>query len=259
MIHSRKQTGSAHAFVIIAIVIVIILSLGYAFWSNFASSDEPPAIQTILQPNEVCENDTAETGGVFCSELVGIKLNTPEVFQGKIKKIDNYDVFQGTVDYTTRAPAGESDIVYEAKITGTDNFTFTIAKEPLRSGYVDVSNGMSSTYYDTETKLLSNVIAPTKVYNASTGNYTDYGTYSVGPPVASFDVGETRIYKGTFGDAGTRMETYFAVINGSIVKIKLVHQAFMGPKKDDPATINEERVFKELDAAVKVMEIISEE
>jgi len=253
--NSYKQNGSVHVVIIIILVAAIVGALGYVVWKNFISTNTTPEAQTTQTEDTGCKPGI-ETNGVFCSDDLGVTFQIPVVLQGKIKSSNNYEVFKGTVDYDTRTSAGTSNAVYSAEITGSDEFTLIISKEPLRSGYVDVGHGLAGTYYDADTGLLSSVTTPTQAYDSATDTTTKLGDYAVGETVPSFMVGNVKVYHGSVGDAGTRIETYFAVINGSIVKIKLTHGAFMGPSENDPATIDADVVFAELDSAVKTMKLI---
>ncbi len=259
---SLNQKGSAHIVIIIILVVVTLGTLGYVVWNNFLAPKNNQSAEntnTSEVETEPCkDNDGSfEKDGTICSEDLGIKFSTPTIFENKFKQAENYEIFKGTVDYTTRTSAGNSDIVYSAIITGIDEFTLTIAKEPLRSGYVNVGHALQGTYYDMDTGLLSLTNSPTSSYNSATDTSTTSGVYSVGETVPSFMVGDTKFYHGNVGDAGLREETYFAVVNGSFVKIKLSHSAYMGPSENDPSTIDADPVFKELESAIKNIELIN--
>jgi hypothetical protein len=255
--NSQRRAGSAHIVIIVILAIAIIGALGFVAWKNFLSPhDSRPAIKVSQTKGSKCENDVVEKNGTFCSEEIGIKLKVPTVFDGKFEKTSNYEIFKGTVDYTTRTSAGHSDIVYSAVITGNDEFTFTIAKEPLRSGYVDVDHMLRSTYYDTKTGLLSLTTSPIRNYSSTTDSYVTSGEYAVADTVPSFVVNGVKFYHGSDRDAGARYETYFAIVNGSIVKIKLTHGGYIGPEENDPSTIDADQVFSELNNAIKSVELI---
>jgi len=258
--HSQRQTGSALVVLIIVIVVAIIGALGWVAWNNFfvSSNDSQLATETQQVDAKPCGDDDAimEKDGFFCSDQIGIRLAIPGILAGKFQKTDNYEIFKGTVDYTTRASAGNSDVVYTSVLAGSDNFTLTIAKEPLRSGYVDVAHANQSTYYDKGTGVLSNVTSPTKSYDSTNDTYVTSGSYAVASPVPSFEVAGTKIYHASVGDAGTRIETYFMVINSSIVKIKLTNNGYMGAPENDPTTIDAAKIFDEFDASVKKIELI---
>lgn len=244
----KNQSGSAlHITIIIILVVAVLGLLGYVLWNNFlrtSPSDAPTASTT----EPFCSAEETETAdnGTFCSENIGIKFDVPLIFKGSIGEAENYEVFSGTVDYETRMSAGMSEKVFEAKITGNDNYTFTIAKEPLRSGYVDVPHMLSGAYYDQTTGNLSEV----PVVSAS-------DEAVVGDDVPSFTVDGTRIFKGTLGDAGTVIITYFAVINDKIIKITLNNSGYMGDPADDPTTIDLTEVLEEFEAGIKALKTLS--
>jgi hypothetical protein len=252
--NSRKQSGSISFTVIVFIVAALLGALGFIFWKNMSQTQGT----TNNTSETFCKDskDLTAASGAFCSDEIGIKLTVPEVFYGKFEKTDNYEIFKGTVDYTTRTTAGYSDVVYSAVITRNDDFTLTVARESLRSGYVDVGHMLQGTYYDTETGLLSLATSPTQNYNSTTDSYAASGEYAVADTVPSFIVGGVRFYHGSLADAGSRIETYFAVINDSIVKIKLAHAGYMGPTENGPSTIDADQVFSDLDNAIKRIEQI---
>lgn len=253
----KSQTGSAHAVIIIVLVIALLGVLGFVFWNNFLKKE--PAAQTEPTPTarEFCsdgENTTA-TEGIFCSQEMGIKFDVPSIFTNKLTKADNYQVFQGPLDPNSKTSAGMSENVYRATISGTDNFTFTIAQEPLRTGYVDVEHKLQGTYYDQATSELTLVNAPTRQYDSATETTTTTGTLGKGEVVPSFNVGDVRVFKGKIGDAGQVKNTYFAVIKGKIIKITLLNEGYIGNPDNDPTTIDASKVFEELDTALKSLKV----
>lgn len=247
MTSRKKQSGGALIIILIIIAVLAVLGLlGYVFWSSFMKPAETSEAKTetsiVAEPCGEGE-DEAATSGVFCSEEIGIKFTVPEIFTGRFALADNYGIFQGEVDRDTETSAGTSERVLFAELSGTDNFTFTIAREPLRSGYVGVAHGLSGAYFNQDTGVLSGI---------------DFSTSSetLGDAVPSFTVGDTQIFKGTLGDASTSIITYFAVINSKIVKIELNYQGFLGPIEDDPSTIDAQAVFEALDDAIHEIQIL---
>jgi hypothetical protein len=257
---SRKDSGSIFIIGVIFMTVVILGAVGYVAWNKLFT---PGTKQETTQQNNTaakpCKNNEGaiEKDGVVCSEDIGVKFKSPTIFNDKFKKNDNYEIFKGTIDYGTRTSAGYSDVAYSAVIAGTDNFTLTIAKELLRTGYVGVYHGLQNTFYDAGTGILSNVESPMTTYNLANDSSTTTGTYKLGKEVPSFVADNIKFYKGSNGDAGQTGEMYFAVINGSIVKIELKHGAYMGPDSDDPSTIDPKPVFDQLDEAIKNIKIIS--
>jgi nitrate reductase NapE component len=254
---SRKQQGNALVVVVIILTVAIIGALGYVVWNNFIAQKVNQSTPETSQSEDVeCESDVVEKSNTFCSKDIGVTFKVPSIFDGKFEKTDNYEIFSGTVDYTTRVSAGSSDVVYSAAITGNDIFILTIAKEPLRSGYVEVGHMLHSTYYDKETGVLSDATSPSRHYDSMTNTTTTSGEYAIAGTVPSFTSDDVKFYHGTDGDAGVRTETYFAVINGSIVKIKLTNRGYMGPDENDPSTIDADLIFNELEDAMKDLKII---
>lgn len=253
----KSQTGSAHAVIIVVLIIALIGGLGFVFWNSFLKK-ETPVSQTgdTLQVEDFCssgENVKAENG-TFCSKEIGVKFTVPSIFVNKLVKTDNYEVFEGPLDPNAKKSVGTSENVYRATISGNDNFTFSIAQEPLRTGYVDVGHKLQGTYYDQATGDLTLVGTPTSHYNSTTNTSTT-GSYSKGEVVPSFSADGVRFYKGSTGDAGRIKNAYFGIINNKIVKISLEHVGYVGNPANDPSTIDADKVFDELDKSIKALKI----
>lgn len=256
---NRSQTGSAHVATIVLLVIALIGVLGFVFWNNFLQKEGIVAPQKENQPKveNFCssgENVAAENG-IFCSKEIGIKFTVPSIFVNKLAKIDNYEVFEGSLDPNTKKNAGTSENVYRATISGNDNFTFTIAQEPLRTGYVDVPHKLQNTYYDQITGDLTLVNTPINHYDSATNTFITSGNYSKGEVVSSFSVKDVRLFEGSIGDAGLVENTYFGIINDKIVKISLKNVGYMGNPADDPTTIDANKVFDELNKSIKALKV----
>lgn len=235
---SKNQTGSALIIILTVIGSLAILGvLGFLLWTNFLKPTSAPATETVVTTALCLEGeDEHATNGVFCSETIGIKFTVPTVFKAIIEEADNYPVTQGTTDPGAQISAGDSEAVFEGVISGDDNVRLTIAKEPLRTGYVGVAHALSNTYYDQSTGLLSNV------------NFEDN---SIGETVPSIEVAGITLYKATLGDAGVVILTYFGVLNDKFVKIELHYTGFLGPEEEDPSTIDSQTLFDEFNAGVE--------
>lgn len=259
---NKSQTGSAQAVVAIMVIVVLVGVLGFVFWNNFLNK-KTDVVQTngnkakVEEPCTGAQNTAAEKG-VFCSKEIGIKVTVPSIFTNKLAKATNYEVFKNSsLNPDSKQSAGMSENVYSAAIKGNDNFTFTIAQEPLRTGYVGVGHLLQNTYYDQADANLTLVKSPTSYYDSTTGTSTTTGSYGKGEVVPSFTADGVRFFKGSIGDAGQTEITYFGVVNGKIVKISLKHAGYMGDPSRDPSTINADSVFAELDAAVKALKVIA--
>ncbi len=253
------QNGFARVAVIIAVTVVLAGVLGYVGWANFINKDASLPGASLFGLND--DGKTSDpcggiNGSVFCSTEVGIKLDVPKIFENQFKRGDNYEVYKGPLDYEKQTAAGKSDVVFEASSRSEDTFTLVIAKEPLRSGYIGIGHKLQNTYFDEKTGQLTTVVAPTSSYDSSTDTTTTTGEYKVGDVLPSFMVGEVKVYHGSIADAGARIESYLAVINGSIIKIKLSHYANIGPSEGEKQSTDSDRVFNELDASVKKLELV---
>lgn len=254
----NSQTGSAHVVIVTVIVVALLGALGFVFWNNFMKKDNvvpqnksKPKVESFCSDKE----NVAAEAGTFCSEDVGIKLAVPSIFENKLTKAANYEVFEGPLGIKDKKSAGTSEQVYQAVLNGDDNFTLTIAQEPLRTGYVGVGHLLQNAYFDRATGELTLVKGKTVTYDAVTDTYQTSGEFSKGDVVPSFVVDGIRFFKGQIGDAGTVENTYLGVVNGKIVKISLKHVSYMGNPADDPSTIDADPVFDELDKAVKSLKV----
>ncbi len=264
---NQNQAGSAHIVIIVILVLAIVGGLGFvAYTKFFAPKVAGPVSQTTTQTDAATcgyEGDAVEEDGVFCSDVVGIKLAVPTILQAKLEKIDNYEVFKSGLDFEkTKESVGTSDVVYETKMTGEYGFKLTIAKEPVRSGTIEsVYHENRNTYYDEETGLLSLLNYPIANYDSTTDTVTTSGEFSVGETVPSFKVGDVTFFKGSFGDAGLSARVYFAVINGSFVKIELRHLDYIGgdpsPYVNQPTTEEGNKIFSDFETSVKNIEFLN--
>lgn len=257
---SDSQTGSAHIVIVVVLALALVGGLGYVFWNNFLDKKETVVAEAEVKPTPKAfcsdgENAAAEKG-VFCSEEMGIKFSVPSIFVDKLTKLDNYPVYEGSLDYREKKEAGFSELAYHAVVTGNDNFSLTIAKEPLRSGDVGLYHMLQGTYFDQATGELTGVNGPTSQYDSATDSYTWSGGFSKGETVPSFDVDGIRFYKTSSGDAGTMEIAYLAVINNKIIKIHLGHSAYMGDPANDPTTIDADKVSAELEQSIKSLKFL---
>ena len=255
---SDSQSGSVLIVVIVGIAILVLGGLGYVLWNNFNAKDPVTSSPSVSEPKTFCEDneDVTAENGVFCSEDIGIKFKVPTIFTNKVEKTANYEVFQSGVNISEKQSAGMSDNVYSVVISGNDNFTFTIAQEPLRTGNIDFPYKMAPTYFNSSNRKLSDINFPTSSYDSKTDTITVQGEYAVGEDVPSFKVGDVPVYKGGYGDAGQLANYYLMIVRDKIVKIVLKHAAYMGPSENDPATIDEAIVFDELDESIKSLIVI---
>jgi len=255
---NKSEAGSAHIVILSLVVVALIGALGFVFWNNFTKKNTPAVKkETASKATEFCADgqDTTAKNGTFCSTDMGIKFTVPSIFAGKLAKTDNYEVFQGPLDPKTKTSAGSSENVYKATISGNNNFTLTVAQEPLRTGYVDMQHALQPTYYDQSTGVLTLVKAPTNTYNSATDTYVTTGSYSKGNAVPSSSISSVRFFETSNGDAGQTESGYFGIVNNKIIKISLKHSAYMGDPAKDPSTIDSDKVFNEFASDIKVLTI----
>lgn len=255
---NKSETGSAHIVILSLVVVALIGTLGFVFWNNFTKKDTHTSKkETTSNAEKFCTDgqDVTAKNDTFCSTDVGIKFTVPSIFAGKLVKADNYEVFQGPLDPNAKTSAGSSENVYKATISGNDNFTLTVAQEPLRTGYVDMQHSLQPTYYDQSTGVLTLVKAPINTYNSATDTYVTTGSYSKGDAVPSSSIDSIRFFKASNGDAGQTESAYFGVVNNKIVKISLKHSAYMSDPAKDPSTIDSDKVFNEFANNMKALTI----
>lgn len=255
---NKSEIGSAHIVVLSVLVVALIGALGFVFWNNFMKKDAPATKkETASKAEKFCADgqDTTAKNGTFCSTDIGIKFTVPSIFAGKLAKADNYEVFQGSLDPNAKASAGSSENVYKATISGNDNFTFTVAQEPLRTGYVDVPHALQDTYFDQATGTLTLVNKPTVHYDSVTNTSTTTGSFSKGEAVPSSTIDGVKFFKGSYGDAGQIGETYFGVVDNKIVKISVKYMGYIGDPSKDPSAIDSSKVFNEFADNMKALSI----
>jgi prepilin-type N-terminal cleavage/methylation domain-containing protein len=216
-----SDKGFSIVEIIMAVVIVGLLSaVGWLYISNQSHEQSSPkgsptntsAKKVDTKKDKCSGGDITAKSGTFCAEDVGLHLSVPDVFKGKIKKINNYTVMtQNTIQEQGKV-FGKSETAYEATLTGkNDTYSLTIAVEPLRNfrpkSYTPslFNRDTGQMYYiDSSKEAESTILDGVKFYN--------YG----------------------IGDAGSVSSIYMAVINDRIVVVSLVSQQQLG----DPATRN---------------------
>ena len=258
-----QQSGFAHAFLIIGLIIALIGSLGFVFWQNIVRPDvtnneASPKDNSQTSSKEFCfeTGGRIEKNGLFCSEDLGVSFNIPKVFEGKLVESDNYDIQKGPMDVIPGASAGQSSLVYSGELSsGREMLSLTIAKEPLRSGYASIGHSLQTTYFDAQENNLHLVDGPTRIYDSKTDTYESSGTFSVGESVPSFIANGIKIYRGTIGDAGVTEDGYLMVINNSLVIVKIRHVSNMGGVD----TIDQKQPFADLYDSLKQIKVASDE
>ncbi len=240
MNRNNSQKGSVLVIAVVVAAVLVLGGLGYVLWNNVIAK-EPVVTETTSpstsEPKVFCKEDEDVTAvkGIFCSEDIGIKFKVSSIFAGKIEKASNYEVFQGGVYPSEKQSAGTSERFYSVTISGNDNFSFSIAQEPLRSGNIDFPY----------------LMAPSD-FNATSGKLMGMN----GEEVTPFRNDSIVVYKGGYGDAGQLADYYLMTVKDKIVKIILKHASYMGPSENDPATIDESKVFEELNESVKTLVVI---
>lgn len=243
--NKRRQYGGGAIIIIIVIIVGMLSTLAYVLFSK-QFTPTPQQTDTNVTTSPACpdDKDTAAKNGVFCSTDIGVKVNVPTIFKGKMTKIDNYDIEEGSFDPIDSHVVGQSELVFEAKISGTDNYTMTIAKEPLHSGYTGITHALRNTYFDHKTGELFNV------------NRTPSGSYEKDSAVPSTTVNNVRVFEATLGDAGQMTHTHFTVIHNKIIIISLSHLGYMGDPAVDPSTIDSETVFDEFKQNINTLTVL---
>jgi hypothetical protein len=109
-IHSQK--GSAHAFIIIILIVAIIGALGFVFWQHFLSKESTPTATPVVTAPDMIRYDTADQSGVTITSATDVaKLtNAPGSFKTFITQeitTDNKDLKN---DPTTTCPNAQINV-----------------------------------------------------------------------------------------------------------------------------------------------------
>jgi hypothetical protein len=259
MKHHTAQSGHIVLIVVIILAVAgILAALGYVLAQNLHSPESQTNTSQTPEQETICESgeDEAATNGTFCSEDLGIKFEVPAQFEGKIEPVDNYEIYEGPLDYSKRKSAGKSDRVLEGTFKqGAGTYTLTIAREPVRTGWVGVVHALQNTYYDEETGLLSLVNPPTTHYDSETDTTTTTGEYSIGETAPYFYVeGGVTVYWGIAGDAGVATSTYLVVRGDEFIIIRLETNVQLGPDVEEEYAIQSE-LIDQFNAAVPKLDL----
>lgn len=258
--NKQNQNGSALVVIIIILVAAIVAALGFVVWQNFIDKDISSTKNTSnnqkeFVPKNFCKEgeDVSASLGTFCSNDMGIKFKVSDVYKGKIVKAENYEIFEGPLQFDQRKSAGKSDLVYSAKLSNEhESIELTIAKERLRPGLL-----FGVWYFDSSTMILSNINTPSRIYDSKTDTTITSGKYSIGTPVeAEYVVDGRKVYKYGFGDAGTIMNDYMLVHDKSIIKISQKTSESLGPNVPAPVLGNQ---VQDLGPSLSAMKLINKD
>jgi hypothetical protein len=247
-----KTTKKGFSFVKILIVFVTISLLATVGWLYLVSQQPQPKPQTHTDTSKkapikkeieraTCEGaDASATNGIFCAEDVGLRLAVPDVFKGKIQKINNYTVTTQNKATDQAVTFGTSEVTYEATIKGKDDsYTLTIAKEPLR-------NFRPQTYapslFNKDTK---------QMYYFSLEGERD-------KEVESTTLGGVKFYNHGTGDVGFVSNIYTGVVDDKILVVSLVTKQPGDPATHnyllDPADYN--TMLNQYNSAIKALKVV---
>ncbi len=262
-----KKRRSKHKIIITFIVVMIAVIVGagiFAWYQFLAISQENKVGQLVIKESgadesagilDLCgpEDDDKATSGTFCSKEIGIKTTVPAIFAGTMTKAENYPVFQGSLNPNTKSNAGSALNVYRSSVVNSaGTFTFTIAQEPLRTGYVDMYHAMQNLYFDATTKELYQVNSPVAQSNTQTGGVTTSGAYTKGVPIPAFTAMGKRFFQGSNSEPGKTDNTYLTVIDDKILKISLKYVGQSGAaNSSSKALVN--KVYKELETSLRTI------
>lgn len=209
---SPNQTGSAHAVIIVILVVGLLGTLGFVFWQNFinkpadnqANTAPATVVEQETQDGKCQSDDEAATNGIFCSEAYGVKFSVPDEFKGKLQQADNKPVYP--VSYTEATPAaiGQTERVVSAEFTeGEYSYTLTVSLYPQIAG-MTLGLAGGDEFVVGEKKLVS---------TASGEEYPEY-------PFVTTD-NDTKIYRDTYGDVGYMLYSNAVVAGDKVIKIEL--------------------------------------
>jgi hypothetical protein len=192
------------AFLVICSAIVYLFVTQPAQNSSTQSKDSTESKKsTSASPNPVCtEGDKNATNGTFCSEDIGISVQIPEFFKGKIIKTSNYDIY--SQDSISEQPKkfGTSELTYQAYTQSAhENYSLIIAIEPLRNFRV---RSYVPALFNMETKQLT------------------YDPQLQGPSIETVTLADIKFFEYGVGDAGVLSRTYLGIKNNKLLVISLV-------------------------------------
>ena len=230
---------SAVEIVLVIVVVGLIALLGWLYFSKMQASksgDTNSSKQETKQTDQQdkCTNgsDSAENG-TFCSEDVGISMQVPDAFKGKILPIENYTVY--TQDTISEEPKifRVSDTAYEATIKGpNDQYSLTIAKEPLRNFRV---NSYVPALFNKDSKQIH---------------------YQDGKEVESVELDGAKFYNYGEGDAGTLTSIYTAVINDKVIVLSLYTKQELGDSATRNYVLDNSVLFNQFKERIKSLKVV---
>jgi hypothetical protein len=246
----KVQKGFPLKTIIIVFVSIGILSIvGWLYFINnqpqekketHTSTPKKAPIKKEIE-RATCEGaDASATNGIFCAEDVGLRLAVPDVFKGKIQKINNYTVTTQNKATDQAVTFGTSEVAYEATLKGKDDsYTLTIAKEPLR-------NFRPQTYapslFNKDTK---------QMYYFSLEGERD-------KEVESTTLGGVKFYNHGTGDVGFVSNIYTGVVDDKILVVSLVTKQPGDPATHnyllDPADYN--TMLNQYNSAIKALKVV---
>ncbi|MFZ1360499.1 MAG: hypothetical protein WAS27_00485 [Candidatus Saccharimonadales bacterium] len=250
-IPKHKSKKKRIAIVLSLFIVLLLIIGGYIGWREFMrlnDAGQTKITESSHQPTDsiqLCSpgDDTKATSGVFCSDEIGIKIPVPKLFAGKIEAATNYPIYQSQLAPNSKTPAGTASHVYQADVTTAGRFVFTIAQEPLRTGYMDVYHAQQNSYFDSTTKELTRVI--------SRG-----GQFIKGEPLPSFMSNGLQIFQASNTNGLMTEESFLMLVNDAIVRLTLQHTSVSGDAATAFSVPAVKRVFAELDTALKTVEVI---
>jgi prepilin-type N-terminal cleavage/methylation domain-containing protein len=236
---ANQKGFSAIEIILVIVVVGLIATLGWVYFSKIQNtkdagtdSSKQEANQTSQQNKCAGGSDSAEND-TFCSEQIGVSVQVPDAFKGKILPIENYTVYtQNTINEEPKI-FRVSDTAYEATIKGpNDQYSLTIAKEPLRNFRV---KSYRPAFFNRDTKQI---------------------TYENGTEVESVTLDGTKFYTYGGGDAGFMNTVYAAVIDSHLVVVSLTSAQQLGDPTTRHYILDVETLFTQFKERIKSLKVV---
>lgn len=238
----KRQYGFTTVEIILVVLVVALAGgLGWMFYdkvqtqSEKSDKDQSKQVDNDSKKDDVCKDgDTSASDGVFCAQDVGVKIEVPDAFVGKFKKIDNYEVQTQRSIKDTPTTFGTSVVTYEASFEDTNGpRSMIISKEPLRDFKVESS--MPS------------------MFNKDSLKVTDWD----GKEAETVTLDGKKFYTYGVGDAGAIGITYLAVIDGNLTVISYTSFDKPGPARgEDKIADNLGTLIPQFKARIESLELI---
>lgn len=249
MMKTTRKSSPLKKIIIVFLIIGVLSTVGWLYFvdnqpqekkETHTSAPKKAPIKEEIQRATCDGADANATNGTFCAPDVGVRLAVPDIFKGKIQKIDNYAVTTQNKTTDQATTFGTSEITYEATLKGQDDtYTLTIAKEPLRNFR---PQSYAPTLFNKDTK---------QMYYFTLDGIKD-------KEVESTTLGGIKFYNHGTGAVGFVSNIHTGVVDDKIIVVSLVTKQPGDPETHhyllDPADYN--TMLNQYNAGIKALKIV---